>query len=272
MAVIRVTTLQTFTVLSSDTKPTTDVPTGSRLIETDTGLEFVYDGTTWKVLVSAVQGNVAHDAADVGNPGLLGARALTGSPSSVGNGDRTRIWADEKGRISVFLGEKSANGNVDVVLAADAMSASRRGLGTISMPHLYNNSTLDRLRNIGETAYLASAARTATVNGAVRVNYNFRGLYILVDVTTGAATPGVTLKVELRDSLGGFQDLCTVAAAITSTSAAKYAYLIYPLGAENAEGLTEHFNMILPSRDYRVTLTHGDTDSLTYSVDVTELP
>ena len=51
MAVVRIgppaVTPHVYLGLSSDTKPTTDVPAGARFWETDTGLWFQYDGTAW---------------------------------------------------------------------------------------------------------------------------------------------------------------------------------------------------------------------------------
>lgn len=47
MTVVRTTTIQNFLGLSSDTKPTADVPAGSRFWETDTGLLYRYDGSAW---------------------------------------------------------------------------------------------------------------------------------------------------------------------------------------------------------------------------------
>lgn len=36
-----------YTGLSGDTKPTTGVVTGTRFIETNTGAEFLFDGSGW---------------------------------------------------------------------------------------------------------------------------------------------------------------------------------------------------------------------------------
>jgi hypothetical protein len=46
MAVRQITAYQ-WLALAGDAKPTTDVIEGSRLVETDTGAEFVFDGTAW---------------------------------------------------------------------------------------------------------------------------------------------------------------------------------------------------------------------------------
>lgn len=47
MAVTRIATPHEYVGLSSDTKPTADVPPGSRFFERDTGLEFIWDGAAW---------------------------------------------------------------------------------------------------------------------------------------------------------------------------------------------------------------------------------
>lgn len=47
MAVTRVTTIQAFTGLAADTKPTTDVPVESRYHERDTGRKYMWGGTVW---------------------------------------------------------------------------------------------------------------------------------------------------------------------------------------------------------------------------------
>jgi len=47
MAVTRISTPHEYVGLSTDEKPTEDVPAGSRFYERDTGLEFIWDGTAW---------------------------------------------------------------------------------------------------------------------------------------------------------------------------------------------------------------------------------
>ncbi len=47
MAVVRIGSTQVFLCLSTDTKPTTNVPAGSRCWETDRGFWFMYDGSAW---------------------------------------------------------------------------------------------------------------------------------------------------------------------------------------------------------------------------------
>jgi hypothetical protein len=55
MAVLRVTTPHAYVGLAADAKPTAGVPVGSTFFERDTGLMFIYDGSTWgKVIYPAV--------------------------------------------------------------------------------------------------------------------------------------------------------------------------------------------------------------------------
>ena len=58
----------------------------------------------------------------------------------------------------------------------------------------------------------------------------------------------------------------TAAAAITATG--QYAYLFVPGGA--AGSYTEAVNLAL-GRTWRLGVTHGDTDSITYSVSAVQL-
>lgn len=48
--------IKTCTGLSSDTKPTTNIPAGSRFLETDTGETYVYNGSAWVEIYGAKVG------------------------------------------------------------------------------------------------------------------------------------------------------------------------------------------------------------------------
>lgn len=54
-----------------------------------------------------VEGNVAHDAADSGNPVKMGGKASTSTPAAVANGDRVDTFHDERGRVAVFDGNST---------------------------------------------------------------------------------------------------------------------------------------------------------------------
>jgi len=130
-----------------------------------------------------------------------------------------------------------------------------------SYPFGFNSSTWDRQRNNVEATLLASAARTATANSADQVSYNSKGLVLYLDVTSVTDTPSITLSLEIKDSIGGgYFTVWTAAAAVTATG--DKAYLFVPGGA--AGSYTEAVNLVV-SRTWRLTVTHADADSITYS-------
>lgn len=88
MTVAKITTLNNYTGVAADTKPTaSDVVVGSRFVETDTGMSFIYDGSAWKPMRAVVVGAVADDVAAAGNPLPIAGLADDTSPDSVDEGD-----------------------------------------------------------------------------------------------------------------------------------------------------------------------------------------
>lgn len=106
---------------------------------------------------------------------------------------------------------------------------------------------------------LPSAARTATTSSAAQTFYAIKGLQIFLKVTAITATPSITLSVECQNPVdGSYFTLCTFGAV---TSVSDNLYQIYP-------GLASSGNSYngLVSRVFRITVTHADADSITYSV------
>ena len=99
-------------------------------------------------------------------------------------------------------------------------------------------------------------------------NLENRGALIILDVSAVTATPALTVKLQAYDpvSLEG-RDVFSAAAAVAT--AVNGVYLLYPGAGTNAT-LTESVGGNLPTK-YRVAVTHGDTDSATYSVVLHEL-
>lgn len=85
-------------------------------------------------------------------------------------------------------------------------------------------------------------------------------LHIIIDVTAVTATPALTVRIQGKDPASGkyYDILVSTAIATVSTTVLKVG-----------PGLTAAANLvandIVPSI-WRVTVTHGDTDSATYSV------
>jgi len=143
----------------------------------------------------------------------------------------------------------------DTLVIPDAQDA-------VAVPVLYNASSYDRQRANTEVTALASAARTATVNSADLTNYNARGVLVTLNVSAVTATPALTLSIEAK--MGAvYEALLTATTAVTATGI--HSYLVYPgVGAASGD-VVQVAGFPLP-RTWRVTVTHGDTDSATYTV------
>ena len=106
----------------------------------------------------------------------------------------------------------------------------------------------------------ASTARTATPTATDQTNVGGRGLHLVINVTAVSATPSVVFTIEGKDELSDAYYTLLTSAAITGTGTTTLK--VYP-------GLTAAANTvasdILP-RTWRVSATHADSDSITYSV------
>lgn len=112
------------------------------------------------------------------------------------------------------------------------------------------------------TVYL-SAARTATPT-AVTVavgRYNF--LRLVVDVTAAAATPSVVVTIDALSPLSGKYHNLLTSAALTESGVPYVRVLTIGPGLPVTNNVSA--NSVLPDT-IRVTMTHGDSDSITYSV------
>ena len=127
------------------------------------------------------------------------------------------------------------------------------------MANITLREIFDSVSNVEGTA-LISAARTATVSSADITNLGGLGVTVVLDVTASASTPSVVLTIEGKDTLSGkYYNILTSAEV---TGASTNVYRVFP-------GLTASPNLIVSSlipKIFRVTVTHSDTDSITYSV------
>ena len=90
-----------------------------------------------------VEGDVAHDAADSGNPVKIGGVANTSTPSGVANGDRVNSWYSANGAAIVGGLATAGQDNTNAVhLAHTGGAVDRPGLAIA----MYNGSTWDRVR------------------------------------------------------------------------------------------------------------------------------
>lgn len=114
-------------------------------------------------------------------------------------------------------------------------------------------------RNLSGTL-LASAARTATTSSADQTNYNAKGVRVFINVTVDAAAASVVPTITVKDPVSGVYTAILTGAAITATG--HTVLTVYP-GATVAAGVTLSTAL---GKTWRVTMTHADTDSMTYSI------
>lgn len=107
----------------------------------------------------------------------------------------------------------------------------------------------------------SSAARTTTFTSDDFVIPYGKTLLLVIKVTTGAATPSVTPSIRGVD-VNGNEFTVLTGAAITSTSAAT---VLMRVGDGVAEVSNLGTSIPLPEK-WRVVMTAGDADSLTYGI------
>jgi len=119
----------------------------------------------------------------------------------------------------------------------------------------------------GIAAVFASLARTATP-AAVTLKKAILGvtsdrlvnLHLIIDVTATAATPSIVVTIDAVDPISSkFYNLLT-SAAITTVSTN-----VLKLGIDMVAAANLAAQDIIPE-NLRITVTHGDADSITYSV------
>ncbi len=111
---------------------------------------------------------------------------------------------------------------------------------------------------------LTSAARTATTESSDQTNYEARGVILTLDATAISSTPSVVLSIEHKCPVSGeYETLFTASAAVTAVGT--HTYVLYPGDVVAADDVTEVGKLPLP-RTWRAVVTHGDSNSITYSV------
>jgi hypothetical protein len=150
---------------------------------------------------------------------------------------------------------------IDAWGSLDGWGSSVKTLGVASEGFAYNGATWDRWRNNTEGTLLASAARTATPPSSTMTNYNHRGLDLQFRVTAVTGSPSLTVSVQTQDADGNWVSIASFTAV---TAVGVYSYQIYP-GAQSSASYTSVRGTALP-RTWRVLVTHGTADSVTYSL------
>lgn len=120
---------------------------------------------------------------------------------------------------------------------------------------------------------LASAARTATptiaggVDEFTTADGEARGCVVIMDVTAVTATPSVVVTIQGWDP--GSEDWVDILASAAITGTGTTLLQVYP-GAEEVANASRGIR--LPRRWRVADPVHGDTDSITYSLGLWQLP
>lgn len=165
-------------------------------------------------------------------------------------------------RVSLY-GQKSNPGDAAIRIRTPADSLTPiDSISVISASGLYNGSTLDLLRNNVEGIALASAVRNSTTNSPDIVNYNHKGIAVILNVTSASGTGGLQIRVQAKDPVSGnyvtgINPPPTAVTTVTTTMIEVYPGISSP----NFNG----YSYALP-RTFRISITHVDSSNYTYSV------
>lgn len=110
---------------------------------------------------------------------------------------------------------------------------------------------------------LTSAARTVTTSSAFFDNPGaFKGIRIYVEVTAAVSSPSVTFAIQVRNRRPSSATYHTVLTSAAVTGISSNCYEVYPGDALVANVVaSRHVGM-----GFRVTATHGNSDSITYRI------
>lgn len=187
--------------------------------------------------------------------------AGTETPITVASSTEAASSKASTGMLETIMRMLSATGTVQPVLSAGSQGDAGSALTVLPMAQLvYNGSTYDRRRNNHEVTVFASAARTTLQNSSDLVNYNGRGVIVVIDVTAIADSPSLTVTIKGKDTLSGKYYTLLASAAIATVSTT--VLMVYP-------GVTVAANAAASAplpRIWRVEVAVGDADSATYSI------
>jgi hypothetical protein len=119
---------------------------------------------------------------------------------------------------------------------------------------LRNTATVDTVE------IYSSGARTATPDSYELSNQRCRGLYLVISVTALTSTPSLVVKLQGVDTENEVAwDI------LTSPTITEIGTTVMQIGPGIERQGNTAVNGIVPPR-FRISATHGDSDSITYSV------
>lgn len=135
------------------------------------------------------------------------------------------------------------------------------GLVSFDAKHLYFPDVDQWARERGNygATILTGAARTATTNSDDQINYNNKGVQVIVNVTAGTGLL-LTPNIQGKDPMSG--NYYNLLQGVTITGTGTYVFHLYPGISEIAN---QKVNACLP-KTWRISVTHDNANSATYSV------
>lgn len=231
-------------------------------------LSFALPGAISSSGAIAIEGDVAHDAVDSGNPIKIGGAADTTDTDAVANGDRVNAHFDQYGSIGVFISQRN-NQSRHVILAASGSDGALNtddSLTVTARAALFedNAGTWARGRGNTEITVLATASRTSSTNSADLTNYNHKGVLITLDVTTDPGS-GETLQllVQHKDAESSKYEILLDDGA--NATPGTRSVIIYPGTAGSGNDIVSTAGYPLP-RTWRVRVVHSASGSWAYTV------
>ncbi len=210
-----------------------------------------------------VVGNVAENATDSGNPVKVGAVYNSSLPTYTA-GQRGNLQVNNKGELRSFLTVPTSAGADGVSNAAIGFmrqtASDSTSVQMSVMPWVFNGTTWDRVRNNQDMGTQINAVGTTTSQtGGDNVNYNSRGVKVVLDMTN-VGTGSVTLNIQGKDASSSKYYTMLSGAPVTTNST--NVYEVYP-------GVTATANVSASSalpRVWRVTTTANNANATTYTV------
>ena len=240
--------------------------TNARALKTDTSGELQVDVLTLPALVA---GAAKIGAVDLDSDATTGSAVPAVAQLAAGtDGTNARaLKTDTAGELQVDV---LTLPTVDTELPAAAALADATANPTVpgvgNFAHLFNSSTWDRVRNNHEVTALSSAARTGDTNSTDQINYNAKGMAILLDVTAVGSPAGQIDAIRVQAKIGSSYLTVLAFATLAIASTGVRAFLIYP-GAASAGSWTAAPLQGAVPRNWRIQVDHAnETDSITYSV------
>lgn len=121
-------------------------------------------------------------------------------------------------------------------------------------------------REIDVKTILASAARTASINGNTQNNRFHKGIVFTVDMTAVTATGSIVFTLQGYDALSA--KWYTILASAAVTTVATTTYSVFP-GAPATANVSANFQL---PKTWRIIAAAANGVSMTYSVGADLLP